>query len=131
MKMGNLTTLLAVGLTIAVTLFFAMFFLLLGTDPGLFAGMGRSLTMQLTVELGQLIFGLMGGSALLLAAGTYWSNSGGTGRASPGGGAPSPSPASPSEPPLSEAEFMELSPHKMLWEIYRRQVALEERLSGS
>jgi hypothetical protein len=127
MKMSKFTTLMAVGLTIAVTLFFVMFFIFLGAEPDLFAGMGRSLTMQLTVELGQLIFGLMGGSALLLAAGTYWSNSGGGGgRSSPGGGAAPPS--SPPEPPLSESEFMELSPHKMLWEIYRRQVALEARI---
>lgn len=119
------------------TAFFAAVFLVaaaicgilfyLAWDAAFLPGLNhRGLQVQINFEAGQIIFGLLGGGALVWAANTYW-------RQSPlasgfGGGGGAPSPTSPSSGGLSVEEkeaFVRLEPHEMLLRIYERQKQLE------
>ncbi len=85
----------------------------------------RGLQLQINLEAGQILFGLLGGGALLWAADTYWRRD--TGSRGPEGGQGG-SPSAPHGGPLTDEEqreFLELEPAQMLLRIYERQKRLE------
>lgn len=125
MKRKRLPSIWPIWAIIVVTVaVFTMLVWLVGAEfflPKLDRSVGLVFNVQ--VELGQLILGVFGGGAALVAALTYRASIERPEPPSPTepSVAPDPAPGAPpaSETNLSKEEFLELMPDQMLWEIYK------------
>lgn len=120
-RTGFITVILLIAAAICGALVY------LAWDEAFLPGLNhRGLQVQINFEAGQIIFGLLGGGALVWAANTYWRR--GPSGGDSGGDPLAPSPTAPPSDRLTIEEqeaFLALEPHEMLLRIYERQKQLE------